>query len=239
MAVREKSRAPKSVSEPPKATARDEFSAHAGNPDFMLSLARGLRVIESFENHPDGRSIVEIGHSTGLSPVAVITSATFWTWLWGPIGLVLATPLTMSLVVLGRHVDRLKFLDVMFGDEPALKPEELIYQRRLAGDPVEAAEQAQEFLKEQPLLSYYQDVVIEGLKLAQADADCVRSSVRGRPHPTFALEHLYDGGRIQAPDLAQEAGPLEQLYVFRRVEAVLAGSAMRTGKAQALPGAND
>lgn len=111
------------------------------------------------------------GQSTGLSPVAVITSATFWTWLWGPIGLVLATPLTMCLVVLGRHVDRLKFLDVMFGDKPPLKPEELVYQRLLAGDPTEAAEQAQQFLKDKPLLSYYQDVLVEGLKLAQADAE--------------------------------------------------------------------
>ena len=111
------------------------------------------------------------GQSTGLSPVAVITSATFWTWLWGPIGLVLATPLTMCLVVLGRHVDRLKFLDVMFGDKPPLKPEELVYQRLLAGDPTEAAEQAQRFLKDRPLLSYYQDVLVEGLKLAQADAE--------------------------------------------------------------------
>jgi predicted PurR-regulated permease PerM len=58
-------------------------------------------------------------HGTGLSPVAVIASATFWTWLWGPIGLILATPLTICLVVLGRYVDRLKFLDVMLGDEPA------------------------------------------------------------------------------------------------------------------------
>ena len=110
------------------------------------------------------------GQSTGLSPVAVITSATFWTWLWGPIGLVLATPLTMCLVVLGRHVEHLKFLDVMLGDKPPLKPEELIYQRLLAGDPVEAAEQAQLFLKENSLLSYYQDILIEGLKLAQTDA---------------------------------------------------------------------
>lgn len=111
------------------------------------------------------------GHSTGLSPVAVITSATFWTWLWGPIGLILATPLTICLVVLGRHVDRLKFLDVMFGDQPALSPPELVYQRMLAGDPMEAAEHAQKFLKEKPLVSYYEDVLIEGLKLAQADAE--------------------------------------------------------------------
>jgi predicted PurR-regulated permease PerM len=110
------------------------------------------------------------GHSTGLSPVAVIASATFWTWLWGPIGLVLATPLTICLVVIGRHVDRLKFLDVMFGDRPALTPPELVYQRMLAGDPVEAAEQAQKFLKERPLVAYYEEVLIGGLKLAHADA---------------------------------------------------------------------
>jgi predicted PurR-regulated permease PerM len=111
------------------------------------------------------------GHSTGLSPVAVIASATFWTWLWGPIGLVLATPLTICLVVLGRHVDRLKFLDVMFGDQPALTPPELVYQRMLAGDPVEAAEQAQKFLKERPLVAYYEEILIGGLKLAHADAE--------------------------------------------------------------------
>jgi predicted PurR-regulated permease PerM len=111
------------------------------------------------------------GHSTGLSPVAVVASATFWTWLWGPIGLILATPLTICLVVLGRHVDRLKFLDVMFGDQPALTPAELVYQRMLARDPVEAAEQAHKFLKEKPLLAYYDEILLPGLKLAQADAE--------------------------------------------------------------------
>ena len=110
------------------------------------------------------------GHSTGLSPVAVITAATFWTWLWGPIGLILATPLTMCLVVLGRHVDQLKFLEVMFGDEPPLTPAELIYQRMLARDLVEAADQARVFLKEKPLAAYYDEIVLEGLRLAQADA---------------------------------------------------------------------
>src|ERR1700674_2928765 len=114
------------------------------------------------------------GRSTGLSPVAVITSATFWTWLWGPIGLVLATPLTICLVVLGRHVDRLKFLDVMLGDRPVLTPAQLVYQRMLARDPVEAAEQARQFLTERPLVAYYEDVLIAGLKLAEADAQAGR-----------------------------------------------------------------
>jgi predicted PurR-regulated permease PerM len=109
------------------------------------------------------------GHSTGLSPVAVVVSATFWTALWGPIGLVLATPLTICLVVLGRHVERLKFLDVMFGDRPALSPPEIFYQRMLAGDPAEAVEKAEEFLKEKPLSAYYDEVAMKGLKLAQGD----------------------------------------------------------------------
>jgi predicted PurR-regulated permease PerM len=109
------------------------------------------------------------GHSAGLSPVAVVLSATFWTALWGPIGLVLATPLTICLVVLGRHVERLQFLDVMFGDRPALSPPEIFYQRMLAGDPVEAVDQAEEFLKTKPLSAYYDEVALKGLRLAQAD----------------------------------------------------------------------
>jgi AI-2E family transporter len=109
------------------------------------------------------------GHSTGLSPVAIITSATFWTALWGPVGLVLATPLTICLVVLGRHVERLKFLEVMFGDRPALSPPELFYQRILAEDPPEAVDKAEEFLKARSLSAYYDEVALPGLKLAQND----------------------------------------------------------------------
>jgi hypothetical protein len=109
------------------------------------------------------------GHGTGLSPVAVVASATFWTTLWGPVGLVLATPLTICLVVLGRHVERLEFLDVMLGDRPALSPPEIFYQRMLAGDPAEAVDKAEEFHKERPLSTYYDEVALPGLKLAQND----------------------------------------------------------------------
>jgi predicted PurR-regulated permease PerM len=111
------------------------------------------------------------GRSTGLSPLAVVVSATFWTALWGPVGLVLATPLTICLVVLGRHVENLKFLEVMFGDRPALSPSELFYQRMLADDPAEALDNAEQFLKERPLAAYYDEVALKGLKLAQADLD--------------------------------------------------------------------
>lgn len=111
------------------------------------------------------------GHSTGLSAAAVVVAAMFWTWLWGPIGLLLSTPLTVCLVVVGRHVERLQFLDVLLGDEPALALDESFYQRMLAGDPDEAAHQAEQFLKDKPLCAYYDEVAIKGLALAQMDVD--------------------------------------------------------------------
>jgi predicted PurR-regulated permease PerM len=110
------------------------------------------------------------GHSTGLSPFSVVVSATFWTWLWGPIGLILSTPLTLCLVVLGRHVERLEFLDVILGDRPALTPVESFYQRMLAGDPDEARGQAEVLLQNRPLSSYYDEVALKGLQLAVNDA---------------------------------------------------------------------
>jgi predicted PurR-regulated permease PerM len=109
------------------------------------------------------------GHSSGLSPVAIILSASFWTFLWGPVGLVLATPLTVCLVVIGRHVDRLKFLDIMLGDRPPLTPPQLAYQRMLAGDPLEAAEQAHDHLQNASLEDYYDTILLKGLRLAEVD----------------------------------------------------------------------
>jgi predicted PurR-regulated permease PerM len=110
------------------------------------------------------------GHSTGLSPFAVVVSAIFWSWLWGPIGLILSMPLTLCLVVLGRHVERLEFLDVMLGDRPPLTPIESFYQRILAGDADEAEEHAELLLKERSLSSYYDEVALKGLQLAANDA---------------------------------------------------------------------
>lgn len=135
---------------------------------WMLVLTAGLFVItEPLVGH-----VIEplaYGRSTGLSPVAIVVAATFWTWLWGPIGLVLATPLTVCLVVLGRHVERLEFLDVMLGDRPPLSAPEIFYQRILAGDPSEAADMAEEVLKKRSLSAYYDEVALEGLRLAAAD----------------------------------------------------------------------
>lgn len=110
------------------------------------------------------------GHSTGLSPLSVVLAAVFWTWIWGPVGLVLSMPLTLLLVVLGRHVPSMEFLDVVLGDRPALTPVEMFYQRMLADAPEEALEQADVLLKDRTLTAYYDEVVLNGLKLAAADA---------------------------------------------------------------------
>jgi predicted PurR-regulated permease PerM len=111
------------------------------------------------------------GRGTGLSPLAVVVVAIFWSWLWGPIGLILSMPLTLCLVVLGRYVERLEFLDILLGDRPALTPVESFYQRILAGDADEAQDNAEALLKDRSLSSYYDDVVLKGLQLAAVDAD--------------------------------------------------------------------
>jgi hypothetical protein len=135
----------------------------------MLMTAALFLVVEPLIGH-----VIEpmvYGHSSGLSPVAVVVSANFWTWLWGPIGLILATPLTVCLVVLGRHVERLRFLEVLLGDRPALSPSESAYQRMLAGDPIEATEQAQSFLKDRTLTEYYEQILMGALRQAWADSE--------------------------------------------------------------------
>src|ERR1700730_17072050 len=110
------------------------------------------------------------GHSTGLSPLAVAVAAIFWSWLWGPIGLILSMPLTLCLVVLGRYVERLEFLAVLLGDRPSLTPVERFYQRILAGDADEAQDHAELLLKDCSLSSYYDEVALRGLQLAAEDA---------------------------------------------------------------------
>ncbi|MFL6637795.1 MAG: AI-2E family transporter, partial [Paraburkholderia graminis] len=110
------------------------------------------------------------GHRSGLSPLAVVVAAIFWSWLWGPIGLVLSTPLTLCVVTLGRYADRLNFLTVLLGDQPALTPAQNFYQRLLADDPHEAIVQAERLLREMSLIDYYDKVALEGLKLARNDA---------------------------------------------------------------------
>lgn len=109
------------------------------------------------------------GHMTGISPVAIVASAAFWTAIWGPIGLILSTPITVGLLVIGRHVEALQFLDIVLGSEPVLTPVHAFYQRMLAGDPLEAADQAEEYLKKDEGADYLSKVAVPGLLLADHD----------------------------------------------------------------------
>lgn len=109
------------------------------------------------------------GSSTGMSTLAVLVAAVFWTWLWGGIGLLLATPLTVCLVVIGKYVPQLAFLDILLGDEPVLEPPSRVYQRLLALDQEEAAELAQEHLAETSLERVYDEVLLPALAMAEQD----------------------------------------------------------------------
>ncbi len=109
------------------------------------------------------------GAHTGISSLAILVSAAFWTLLWGPIGLVLSTPMTVCLLVLGRYVPPLRFLTVLLGDEAVLPPEARYYQRLLALDEDEAQEVAEIYLKEKSVLELYDLVLIPALSLAEQD----------------------------------------------------------------------
>jgi predicted PurR-regulated permease PerM len=109
------------------------------------------------------------GKMTGLSPVAIVSSAAFWAALWGPVGLLLSTPLTIVLLVLGRNVEPLGFFEILLGSEPVLTPDHSLYQRLLAEDPIEAADQAHEYEKEEKLDSFVVEVAVPALLLAHRD----------------------------------------------------------------------
>lgn len=107
--------------------------------------------------------------STGVSTTALLVAATFWAWVWGPMGLVLSVPLTVVLAVLGKNIPKLSFLGILLGDEPALAPHQTFYQRLLAGDVDEAAELLESQLQASSRVSVYDDLVVAALALADRD----------------------------------------------------------------------
>ena len=151
------------------------------------------------------------GAHTGISSLAILVAAVFWAVLWGPIGLILSTPLTVCLILMGRYVPQLSFLEVLLGDEPVLPVEAHFYQRLLALDPDEAALIAENDLKEKPIGSFYDTVLIPALAMAEQDrhlntldattADFISQSTRDlieelgeRPLETASLDLTKNGG---------------------------------------------
>jgi len=109
------------------------------------------------------------GHTTGLSPLSVVIAAIFWSWLWGPIGLIVSTPLTLCLVVAGRHIKALSLLDILLGDNQALTMPQRFYQRALSADSDEIIAGARSFLKRNSFAAYCDVVLMPALYLARLD----------------------------------------------------------------------
>jgi len=109
------------------------------------------------------------GAGTGLSPLTTVASALFWTWLWGPVGLLLSIPLTVCLVVMGKHVPQLYFLHLLFGDAPGLSPPARLYQRLIAGEQDQAWLVLEPALRQKWLEEVYDSIVLPALSLAEHD----------------------------------------------------------------------
>jgi hypothetical protein len=127
------------------------------------------------------------GRHTGISPVAVLLAAVAWTWLWGIAGLLLATPMTVCLLVIGKHVPHLSFLTILLGDEPVFETETRVYQRLLAGDQEEAAELLEERLEHEPLARIYDTLLIPAL--ARAETHWHRGDLNDARH-TFIFQSV-------------------------------------------------
>ena len=113
---------------------------------------------------------VLFGSNTRVSPLAVLLSAAFWTAIWGPVGLILAMPITISLVVFAEHMPMLSFVGVLLGNTPALSPEQRLYHLLLAGDASSSAEEMEDWLEDdRPLLEYLDQVAIPALSIAAND----------------------------------------------------------------------
>jgi predicted PurR-regulated permease PerM len=109
------------------------------------------------------------GQSAGVSEVALLVAIAFWTWLWGPVGLFLATPMTVCLGVLGKYIPQMEFISVLLGDEPAMEPSTHYYQRLVARDQDEAAALAEEYRHTHPLEAVYDDMLIPALNAVKRD----------------------------------------------------------------------
>ena len=145
------------------------FLAFAVSPSWAMVLWTGalFLTVEMISSN-----VIEpwlYGSRTGVSPLAIIIAAIFWTWVWGPLGLVMSTPLTVCLVVIGRYIPKFAVFDVLFGDRPVLAAHSRLYQRLLVGDTVESTLRAEEILEDEFIADFHRDIGIPALLLAQAD----------------------------------------------------------------------
>jgi predicted PurR-regulated permease PerM len=183
-----------------------------------LGLFLGLDGLAAYVVEP-----IVIGARTGVSPMATLLSAIFWSWLWGPVGLVLSTPLTVCLAVLGKHVPRLSYLAILLGDQPALEDQLILYHRLLSGDEEEAQEILDRRFRATSRAKVFDEVVIPALLLA--DRDRARGEISESDHQRVVrtIRALVDADsdaarKEEAPPLA----PSDQAGRMQRVVGVSA-----------------
>lgn len=143
------------------------------------------------------------GARTGLTPIAVVIGSVYWTWIWGPFGLLLATPITVCVAVVTRYLPDFRFLSVILGDEPVLPPQVRFYQRLVSCEYDEACDFAEEFARDQGLAGLYDVVLMPALQLAKADRH------RNALDPDRAA-YVFDGMRRIVEELGDELGAKEE-----------------------------
>jgi predicted PurR-regulated permease PerM len=151
-----------------------------------------------------------IGHSAGVSPLALLITLAFWTWLWGPVGLVLGTPLTVCLVALGKHVPGMEFVVVLFGDEPVVRPDVALYQRLLKGDADAAEHVLEEFVRAHETDAVYDEVLLPTLCRTRTDATRGAITAEEASAVTRALQQILadaDLGPVPAAVARDAGGP--------------------------------
>jgi predicted PurR-regulated permease PerM len=150
------------------------------------------------------------GRSAGISPIAVIAAALFWTWLWGPVGLLLAVPLTVCIAVMGRYIPEMGWLNTLLGVEPVLTPEARLYQRLIALDDDEAMALAHEYAREQGADALYDEVLVPALSLAERDR---HAGALDPAHERFVVDtvrEIID----EIPDTEQPDARYQHVYII-------------------------
>ena len=179
-------------------------------PLLVLSLIIVLELIVNLALEP-----LLYASGTGVSPIGVILAAMFWTWLWGPVGLVVAVPLTVCLVVAANYVPQLRFIAVLLGEQSMMSAPELIYQRLLALDDEEASELVRKEVTQTPLAEFYDSVLLPTLALIQRDREADRLEEDRFSLVIDGLRDLTDEAAAASPP-ADDAGELADAPIQSR-----------------------
>lgn len=157
----------------------------------MLALTIGLFLVLDLTT----ANVIEprlYGSSTGVSPIAILLSAMFWATLWGPVGLILSTPMTVCLVVIGRHLPQFQFLETLLGSEPVLAPAERLYQRMLKGNIEDAIELTEDHIDQHGQAAFIDNLMLPALRLATAELEEGPEAVPQRRELMRSFETVLD-----------------------------------------------